>query len=70
MNEKPTILATVECINDTYGTVYARCEDGSRWAIPDEHIEHLYEGDEVLIKIHDPQDQYCTFVRKVAGTCC
>ncbi len=66
MKTIPTVQATVIYVDYNDGRAIAKCGDGSTWCIPEEHIENLYEGDVVLVKIHDRQDQYCTFVGKAS----
>jgi hypothetical protein len=55
------ILATV--INSSDRT-FARTRNGEIWALPE--TAKVEAGDTILIKIHDRQDQFCSFVTKLA----
>jgi len=63
MNNTNPIEATVRFYSH-YGVCYARTDDGKSWSIPEEQAKDLWEGDRVLIKIHDNQ-MFCNFIKKI-----
>ena len=49
-------------VENHYGRYFARQGNGQLWCLPENPT--IEAGDTILITIPDPQDQFCSFIRK------